>query len=279
MTIPHTSSRPPGYTAYKTDGCRCYPCARAIAAYNTRRDRAILNGTWHPFVDAQPVRDHLAMLATHGIGWRRTARLAGISTGTVSKLLYGTPGAVDRRPPSRKVRTETAQALLAIRPKPDAAADHAVIDATGYRRRLQALVARGFPQQHLAARLGQTPANFHIRAERVLAKHHRAARALYDELWDADPAAHGIATLSAERARNYAKRNGWPPPAAWDDDIIDDPTAQPDAGATTSRQDALAEDAAYIAATTGDGTRAIAARLGVSRNYLEKAIERTRQAA
>ncbi|MGO5480449.1 hypothetical protein ACTQVS_09920, partial [Anaerovoracaceae bacterium HCP3S3_H6] len=29
------------------------------------------------------------------------------------------------------------------------------------------------------------------------------------------------------RVRNYAERQGWAPPAAWDDDTIDDPTATP----------------------------------------------------
>ena len=279
MTTRHTSSRPPGYTAYKTDGCRCYQCANAVYTYNRDRERAILNGTWQPFVDAQPVRDHLAMLAAHGIGWRRAARLAALSTGTVSKLLYGAPGGTTRRPPSRKVRAETAHALLAIRPGPDTAADHAVLDATGYRRRLQALVARGFTQQHLAGRLGQTPANFHIRAEHVLAKHHRAARALYDELWDANPLAHGITPFAANRALRYARNNGWPPPAAWDDDTIDNPDATPDLGEKTTRRDALAEDADFIARTSGVPTELVADRLGITTEYLKQIHRRTATAA
>jgi hypothetical protein len=275
--IRHTSPRPPGYTAYKTDGCRCYQCSNAVATYNRDRDRAILNGTWQPFVPAQPVRDHITMLATHGIGWRRTSHLAGLSTGTISKLLYGVPK--HNRPPSSKVRAETAHRILAVRPTVDAAADHAVIDATGYNRRLQALVALGYPHAFLAAQLGIQPSNFHLSRPRVLALHHRAARALYDQLWNQNPLAGGVSAHSANRALNYAQRHQWAPPLAWDDDTIDDPAATPNLGEKTLRQDALAEDAEFIARTTGADRTAIAKRLGVSRNYLEKTLERAAAAA
>lgn len=273
----HTSTRPPSYTAYKTDGCRCYACAAAKSAYARERERAILNGTWQPFAEAQPVRDHFAMLAAHGIGWRRASRLAGISTGTTAKILYGVP--LRGRPPAAKVRTETAAAILAVRPAPEAPADYAVVDATGYRRRLQALVALGYPQGYLASELGIRPSNFHIRTERVLARHARAARDLYDRLWNQNPADSGVTVIGATRARRYAAAYGWPPPLAWDDDTIDDPDAQPDLGGQVRRQDALAEDAAFIARTTGADLDQIAARLGVTRNYLDKIRERQTAAA
>lgn len=278
MSTPHTSTRPAGtYAAYKVDGCRCYPCAAAVSAYRLQRERAVAAGTWQPFVDAQPVRDHLALLASQGIGWRRTAHLAGLSNGTVGKLLYGRPSI--GRAPSSKVRAETAAAILAVRPASRAIADHAVVDATGYRRRMQALVARGFTQRYLAGRLGIAPRNFDIRATRVLARTHRAATALYDELWDRDPLTCGVTELGVSRALAFAAAHGWPPPAAWDDDTIDDPAALPDLGEKTRRQDALVEDAAWIAKTTGADRTAIAQRLGVSRNYLEKTLERAAAAA
>src|SRR5579872_5187381 len=133
MAAPHTARRPPGYAAYKLDNCRCYTCALACSQYNAQVERMKAEGTWRPFVDAEPVRRHLAMLAEHGIGWRRACRLAGVSTGTGSKILYGVPAR--GRPPCVKVRPETAARLLSVRPSPLLAADHAIVDATGYRRR------------------------------------------------------------------------------------------------------------------------------------------------
>lgn len=276
MPTPHAATRPIGYAAYKLDGCRCYGCALACSQYRAQVERMKAEGAWQPFVDAEPVRQHLGFLSRHGIGWRRACHLAGVSTGGGTKILYGIPSA--GRPPCRKVRPETAAKLIAVRPGPWTAADHAVIDATGYKRRLQALVALGFPQPFLCARLGiGQRSNFHIEPAKttVLARNHRAACALYDELWNQDPAACGANPVSVARARRYAARMGWPPPLAWDDDTIDDPAAKPDLGAPARRQDAIVEDAQFIARTTGADTNAIARRLGISRNYLEKARERT----
>jgi hypothetical protein len=74
------------------------------------RERQILYGRWQPYVDAGPARQHLRTLAAAGIGWRRAARLSAVSTGAVSKILYGGPG---QRPPSQRIRPQTAAAILA----------------------------------------------------------------------------------------------------------------------------------------------------------------------
>lgn len=279
MAAPHTAKRPVGYAAYKLDGCRCYGCALACSEYRAQVDRMKAEGTWKPFVDAEPVRAHLAFLSEHGIGWRRACHIAGVSTGNGTKILYGMPKI--GRPPCRQVRPETAAKLLAVRPSPWTAADHAAIDATGYKRRLRALVALGFPQPFLAAGLGITQrSNFHLEDTKsaVLAKRHRAACALYDELWNQDPVARGANPVSVARARRYAARMGWPPPLAWDDDTIDDPAAVPDLGEKGIRQDALAEDLAFITRTAGADPDHAAARLGISRKYLDQIRARERAA-
>lgn len=262
-------------TGYVHRKCRCDQCTEAARTYANRSNRLRAYGQWQPYVDAQPVRDHIAMLARHGIGWQRACRLAGVPTGSVSKLLYGTP----TRPPSRRVRPETANRLLALRPSLDLLADDALTDATGTRRRIQALVTRGFTQQYLAARLGADRANFRkpLVTPRVRARTARGVARLYDELWDADPAAFGISARDSRYARTIAEQNGWAPPAAWDDDTIDDPAAQPDLGANARRQAALVEDAEFIARTTGVGPDLIAARLGISRDYLDAVHRRSRE--
>jgi hypothetical protein len=51
--------------------------------------------------------------------------------------------------------------------------------------------------------------------------------AVYEQLSMRSPAPWGF---QHSRAQLIAKRNGWPPPLAWDDDEIDDPTATPYTG-------------------------------------------------
>jgi len=108
-------------------------------------------------VDAEPVREHLRALSRAGIGWKRAAQLSGISTGAVSHLLFGGPG--DRKPATR-VRPATAAAILAVRASAAVLSPGALVPAAGTRRRLQALVAIGWPQAQLASRLGVQQANF-----------------------------------------------------------------------------------------------------------------------
>jgi len=265
---------------YHRHGCRCPHCREAARLYAARVARLTAYGQWRPFADADPVREHLAVLAEFGIGALRAARLAGVSPGAVQRLLWPQKG----RPVSQRIRTQTAQKLLAVRPTLANCAPLAVIHAAGTRRRLQALTARGFPAAHLAPRLGLAPSHLCMimrpgYSGRVQVATARAVAALYDQLWDADPRECGVPKHGATYARTIAKKHGWPLPCAWDDDTIDDPAARPDLGERTRRQDALIEDAAFITATTGiTDLTVVAARLGVSRTYLDKVRERHRAA-
>lgn len=216
------------YVKYKLDGCRCYPCGFADSQYRDRRRRAIAYGTWQPYVDAEPAREHVRTLQEFGLGWKRIAHLAGVPNSTMWKLLYG---ARQRgMAPSKRIRPETAQKILAVEPRLDLLGTRIPVDATGTRRRLQALTAGGWPQAQLAARLGIHPSNYCTMLARpqVNIGTARASAALYDELWNADPANHGVHPQGISRARNYAKNHGWAPVGAWDDDTIDDPQTFPD---------------------------------------------------
>jgi hypothetical protein len=181
-------------------------------------------------VPAGPARAHVQALGQAGIGWRRAAALAGVSTGAVSKLLYGGPGA---REPARRIRPATAAAILAVRPGARNLGGSALVDVTGTHRRLQALVATGWSQAKLATRLGMTPANFAamMRRGQVTASTARTAAAVYDELWNQPPPQTGQRDkIAAARARNHAQARGWPPPLAWDDDQLDRPDGTPAEG-------------------------------------------------
>jgi hypothetical protein len=132
--------------------------------------------------------------------------------------------------PSKRIRHATAEKLLAVQPEPGLLADAVDTDATGTHRRLQALVAAGWPQTHLAARLRMHRASFGktMQNPRVLMATVRAVRALYDQLWNLDPLENGVILHSYNRARNHARDHQWAPVGAWDDDQIDNPAAFPD---------------------------------------------------
>lgn len=222
------AGRPHGNAKYHLENCRCLECCKAASNYDNNRRRAIAYGRWQPFVDAEPVRRHVRSLGEFGIGWIRVAKLAGVSTGGVSKLLYGD------RPrglvPSRRVRPETALRLLSVEPVLDNLGDRTAVDGTGTRRRLQALVWAGWTQSEVARRLGMHRANFGktIVADLVEVATVKASRAVYDELWRVDPVTAGVPVFRAEAARRIAVSRGWAPVGAWDDDTIDDPQAFPD---------------------------------------------------
>lgn len=261
---------------YVIGKCRCGECTAALRAYKNHTTRLKAYGQWEPLTDAEPCREHLRMLSEHGIGWRRAAQLAGVGAGSVNRLLRGEPG----RQPSKRIRTETAVRLLAARPTLENQAACSVIDATGMRRRLQALVARGFPQKFIAARLGMDQANFSklLYCERITAGTVRKVVALYEQLWDQDPAALGVGEQGRKYAKRVARKRDWVGPGAWDDATIDDPAAVPDLGGRTPRPIAVWEDFEFIVRTTGVEDRdVIAARLGISRDSLEKNLERARE--
>jgi hypothetical protein len=221
-------TREHGNAKYHLELCRCPVCWRAARDYESNRRRAIAYGRWQPFVDAEPVRAHVRALGEFGIGWMRVAALSGVPRGSVSKLLYGDPQW--GMGPSKQLRPKNAAALLAVEPTLDNLGGAVAIDATGTRRRLQALVAGGWPQARLAVRLGMDPGNFSaaINSQQVKVRTVRAVRALYDELWCADPREHGVGNQAYSRARNHAQARGWAPVGCWDDDSIDDPAAFPD---------------------------------------------------
>jgi hypothetical protein len=261
-------------------GCRCDACTTASRRERKTRTLRITRGQWEPYVPAGHAREHVQWLAGHGIGYRQVTKLAGISQGAMTKLLYGASG----RPPSRRIRPETEAAILAVQPTPANLAASACTDVTGTRRRLQALVAAGWPQRWLSGRLGKDWKEFYeimTRRPQVEAATARAVAGLYDELWDQQPPQRTAAERNAVRnACRLAERRGWALPAAWDDDLIDDPAAAPEDCRRPRRLPAadLLGEWAELEAQGLDRNQA-AERLGIARGTLDKALERTRKAA
>ncbi|MFI7294019.1 hypothetical protein [Streptomyces sp. NPDC050121] len=260
-------------TCVKIYRCRRPDCLKRSADYDRNRNRLVAYGRWQPLIDAEPTRQHIRMLGTYGIGWQRVCRLSGAACGCVSRILYGdhTRGYV----PTKRVRIFTADRITAVRPDFDNVAPGTGVDATGTRRRLQALVANGWPQQRLGQELGF---NHYrqvwemIRKEAVAVATVRQVRDLYDALWNVDPASRDIAPRYIAQAKRIAGANSWVPPGAWDDDYIDSPAAVPDLGETVSAYAALSEDALWLMGEHGYTREQAAHRLGITSRHLERAL-------
>lgn len=218
-------------TGYVNGKCRCPACSAAAKAYNRNRKRQVAYGRWETYIDAQPVRDHIQILRAAGLGAPTIADRAGVSRGVLDSVLYGKPHR--NMPPSKRMRPEAAMKILAVTvdaPKPPGAQ----VNSLGSQRRLQALVARGWPRARLTVFLGMERSarcfNLTVAGDKylVLASTAVAVRELYDRLWNQDPREHGVIPHSYARAVNFARSQGWASPGCWDDDTIDDPLAFPE---------------------------------------------------
>jgi hypothetical protein len=224
--------------AYRLDHCKCIPCARAATAAESTRRRLKAYGRYNKYVPALPVREHVRALMDAGVGLKTIAKRSGVSTGTLSKLIYGVyaPGTYPHRgrngkgdlirPPSRRVLRETAEKLYAIDPAwsgsmplADGAKDPAGTPAA--RQKLQSLVALGWSMSEIGRRLGMAwPRNGITVIQGPRAMTHRtveAANALFEQLcMTPPPETNQRERISAARSRKYAADHDWLPPLALD---------------------------------------------------------------
>ncbi|MCA1224040.1 hypothetical protein [Streptomyces sp. 8L] len=138
--------------------------------------------------------------------------------------------------PGRQVRRETAEVILAYWPSLSDFPDGARIDATGTRRRMEALAVRGWPSRLMAEQVGMLPQSFRkaCNRDRVTARVARGVAAMYDAWWNQDPLDHGVSLYSVSRVQAEAMRMGFCSALAWDDDTIDDPDAEPEVAPVAS---------------------------------------------
>lgn len=210
---PHNLPRPPhtcpvhpegSQGCYNRHGCRCRACTDTRTA-TTKRSTA---GT-STRVPAGPLVAHLATLGA-GMTYRDLAAATGVHEATIRSILEGRVTSCHRA---------TARSILATTSSARASTGRA--DLTGTRRRLRALAAIGWSQAAIAAHLGVAPRTIlrlRSASHPISAAHRELVRALYGQLQHVTPAGP-----DARQARRWAARAGWPPPAAWDDDTMDDP--------------------------------------------------------
>lgn len=207
------------YLAFVKDGCRCTPCEVAARRHSKQAAYRTATGT-SSYVPAGRAREHVAaLLATLTVG--QIEERSGVHRTAIRVLIGDFPG----RPASKRIVRKTEALLLAVRADRLGPETKGLVDATGTARRLRALVALGWPRAHLERHLGISSRTAWLLTaapqapDMVTVSTREAVRSLYDELSLTIPGPSRAAT----RARRIAAARGWPPPLAWDDDVIDDP--------------------------------------------------------
>ncbi len=165
-------------------------------------------------VDATPTRAHIAELQAAGVTYQLLGEIAGRHRTWVCDVLR------------RDRVTEATERLvlsIAVPAEPHRLVADGHVLAIGSTRRLQGLVVCGHTQRELANELGWLETNvgtlINGHKQWVTAATARHIADLTDRL-------QGVPGTS-ERARRRAAARGWVPVLAWDEDTIDDPTAQP----------------------------------------------------
>lgn len=255
------------YVTYKRDICRCIPCTRAAARYEKQSSHKRATGR-SSYVAPTRAREHLEqLLATLTLG--QIEARSGVHR-TALRVLSGD---YPSRPASRRITRTTETRILAV---PAGQLDQrdrdCLVDPTGTRRRLQALMAIGWPGSHLVRRLGWSSRTLwmliHASPAVIRSRTREQVTALYEELWDTSPAPSRQVTM----VRRLAQRRGWAVPMAWDDDTLDDPNADPAPLGLSAPLTARIEDLVHIDPTV---TMAAATdRLHARRNTIERALYR-----
>lgn len=171
--------RPHGRVRYVQGGfpgdapCRCDVCRAGQATYNRDLKREAIP----PYVSAGPAREHIEWLATQGVGLKQIAKVSGVAHGALWKIVYGVPSI--GRAPSKRIRPDTAEAVLAV--VPTQGADGSRVPAGPVWADVNRLLGRGWTKSAIAKAIGQQGGGLQLGTEVVTRRHARAIHALLDE--------------------------------------------------------------------------------------------------
>ncbi|MBF6065424.1 hypothetical protein IU500_34390 [Nocardia terpenica] len=223
---------------------------------------------------ADDARARIEQLQAAGMLRTQMAQLAGLTHSTIGRIVGG----------QDRISADVEAAILAVgvpERVADVTAANALVPIHGARRRMQALVAFGYPRRELAAQLG-IPTNsgqmtvlmgLQRRGERfgltITAEREREIKALFDRLQ--------FTPGPSERARARGRRKGWALPFEWDEDSIDDPRGRPVRARWTPRSSSEERRAQVTELTErGLSARQIARRLHTTDRTVTR--DRTRTA-
>lgn len=203
-------------------------------------------------VDAAEARAHVLKL--RNLGWTDVAiaERAGIAASGVWYLRH------DRA----VIHIEHSKAIQAIPLTP--MATRIGVDAIGTRRRIASLNWMGHSRATIAAALGEHGRSLHsiMYRRRVSCAVANAVKAYYEQ-WADKPGTSAYSTAAA-------KANGAVPPAAWDEDSIDDPNAVPNLGG----EDSEVDEVLVRRVVAGEFAERAAARAVLSPQDRDEAIRR-----
>lgn len=206
--------------AYANGGCRCDRCGRAARLYCKKRRTLKNRGEWNPWGDLDAVRAHLARLKQQGMGAEEVSERANVARSVLYMIREGR---------TKRVKMEVAARILAVGVDFDLIPALSRVDASGTRRRLEALQAVGWSLAEIAPLCGVSRRTLHGVMDRpaVQVGTARAVRDVYSKLWDQEPPTFTDAQRrSVDLTRRRAAQQGWLPPAAWEDELLDQPDEQ-----------------------------------------------------
>ncbi|WP_329131461.1 hypothetical protein OG552_10265 [Streptomyces sp. NBC_01476] len=251
------------YTEYR---CRLPQCVKRYNTINQARLKARREGTYTTFVDAEPARRHILRLRRAGMSANAIGAAAGLTTQSILEFVRPAPG--QSRGRRQRTTPATEAKILAVTVQDRTTGR---IDATATRRRIQALVAIGWPVNHVARHAGLFDVNAFVFAERsrVYMSTAKAVAAAYDKLRTRNPERHGVTPQHVQAAKNRAAKQGWPPPTYWDnpDHPIGDRHFEPKDPA-----EIIADEARFLMTVGGLDATAAAKRLRRAHSYIAKAL-------
>lgn len=194
------------------------------------------------YVDAAPVRVRLQGLVDAHVPVRALGRVTGLSATTVRKILDGNQPHVQRA---------TAARVAGLSPG-DVYANQSTghVPRVGAARRVQALLAMGWPHQMLgAAGIVNSAQIIGASGDLITVQRWRQVRDVYDRL--------SMTPGPSPETRGWAAKLGYAPPLAWDEEGIDDPSVTPGHDATApGREDCVVDEVAVARAAASVGAAA-----------------------
>jgi len=182
-------------------------------------------------VSNEAVRERLRYLMDEkGIPARWIAQRSGVTETMILAHYHGRRAHRSTDTPLTTCRWDVERKILGARFTQE---DQYWICSVGTRRRIQALLCKGYPYVFLAGQLGCTNQVFHRRMvtdsrARVEASFAREVASLYDKLLRTTPEVQGVSDHGMKLALATAQRHGFAPDHTWDPDTIDDPDAIPE---------------------------------------------------
>lgn len=165
-------------------GCRCDDCRAAAAAYERDRKRRATPA----YVTAGSARSHVKWLQSQGVGLKTIAERSGVPHGSIAKLIYGDKAR--GMAPSKRIRPETRDKILAVRPAD--AADGARVPAARTWQHIDTLLSRGWTKVAIAKAIGQTSGGLQLGRATVSAGHARTIASLLDQPVPPRRSRHGL---------------------------------------------------------------------------------------